>query len=62
MEIYTHTMTAWTPALGLPISGHQCAAVRALGADVAATQGGVTVVARHKGDFPGTSAWRPPMS
>lgn len=62
MEIYTQTKTAWTPALGLPMFGHPCAAVRALGADKVAAHAGVAVIARRKGDFWGPIAWSPPTS
>lgn len=61
MENTTMTMTAWTPSFGMSTLGRPCARLRALGAGVVAVQGDVAAV-RIKGDFPGSHAWRPPMS
>jgi len=63
-----HTMTALSPAFGVSAYGHSSAVPGAAGAAVVETQ--VSTCARirligdmglmTKGDFPGTSAWRPP--
>jgi hypothetical protein len=63
MENSMITTTAWTPSFGMPTTGHPCAYTRALGADVPAAQGRTVVaIARVKGAFPGSPAWRPPIS
>ena len=63
-----HTMTALSPAFGVSAYGHSSVVRGAAVAAVAGTQ--VSTCARirrigdmgltTKGDFPGTSAWRPP--
>ncbi len=58
MEIYTKTMTAWTPSFGMSLLGRPCAHTRAFGAAVVAVQGDAAIV-RIKGDFPGSPAWSP---
>jgi hypothetical protein len=63
MENNMITTTAWTPSFGMSTLGHPCAYDRALGADVLAVQGrAVVAIARVKGAFPGSPAWRPPIS
>ena len=63
MELNINTTTAWTPSFGMPTTGHPCAYDRALGADVLAAQDrSVVAIARVKGAFPGSPAWRPPIS
>jgi hypothetical protein len=59
MENYTMTMTAWTPSFGTSALGHTCARLRASVAGVVAAQGAAAVIARVKGDFPGSPAWSP---
>ncbi|MFC7362287.1 hypothetical protein [Nocardioides astragali] len=59
MEIYTKTMTAWTPSFGMPTLGRPCAHSRVLGAGVVAVQGDAAAIVRIKGDFPGSPAWSP---
>jgi hypothetical protein len=64
MELNINTTTAWTPSFGMPTTGYRCAFDRALGAAlVPAAQGrSVVAIARVKGAFPGSPAWRPPIS
>ena len=58
MEIYTKTMTAWTPSFGMSTLGRPCAHTRAFGAGAVAVQGNAAIV-RIQGDFPGSPAWSP---
>ena len=59
MEIYTKTVTAWTPSFGMSTLGRPCAHSRVLGAGVVAVQGDAAAIVRIKGDFPGSPAWSP---
>jgi hypothetical protein len=70
----TRTMTAQSPAFGMPAYGHRSVepisvvrvAVPATAVAQVSTcarirlEGGMGLVAGTKGDFPGTRAWRPP--
>ena len=58
MEININTKAAWTPTLGMPISGHYFSAVlRAHGVDVVDAK--TAFKARRNGDFWVSDAWRP---
>jgi hypothetical protein len=64
-----HTMTAQSPAFGVPAYGHSSVVRWAALADAQVStcarisligEMGLTTDVTRKGDFPGTTAWRPP--